>query len=1107
MNLVISSHSHETSAPFLKFSNYKFLQTHKLISTLCYTNGQISVLNLLKAVNFFIELRQYRLFTNEVQLYPTNRIRTNPLLGKIQNLKNINISLATPLFFRNMKRFNSRKLSKFLKQTFPNHFYFQNHKSFIWDLKTLQTIHYLQPLGIAPNIKHASVKTLQKKITTDKLKYNFKDILDSTIVRSQWNNTNSAQSLKIFLFINYFYQQYNSCTRPIIEFLSESDTTFEQQYQPSDQPYLYTNNRKKISYTYSLSHLSIWIQFRKFFKEHLHTQIYQKKYIPQNALQLKNNLTSKFSIEKINKTKAKYVNFFIDKLPSVNPSTCENFSPSLSNQELFTTPKHFLNYESPFVILPHTLRNTKNQFYKKNKTHFSWFLPTITTKPTTQTNSQSQKIHIQNFISKLKTKNDYSIHYTYAPNRLSYRFRYKLFITKLFKKSSLRRFAWTFKPRKLVSPLLKRFSKWTLPHWLKRQIRHKKTISFLNIKQKKNTKYKKYYKYYVNFNKKTALTAHLITLNSTNTENIEASLAITNVQKHKILKKMLINGIQTFNFHIKRNFVNRVTEMSSTNNTAALENYMYLKATALYNILPTLTQNYYTFLKSIISKKNKNSIVKLEYQKRWRMKLKSLKFSKKTPLNFNLPFEKSTNFLVNNEIKANQTLRKLNMKFNFTTLKQNRIQNSNLMKRVYVSLNPLLGLKQSKNSILNLFTDLSTHITKQNLTLVDLTIPALYPRLAYNPLESQTETELEEGFEILKPKYSSYFVSSPFSFIQLLNVSSTEISDVVTSQTEYSLQSFYNYTIFTDANQVKAAIFRRFNKQKTLFQNRQHLHELHKHVNTGYDTKTLSLYKFNAKHHLPHSLTNSVYYKNNIVQNLHTNSTLRGSNWGTYFNTVPKPRTLVRIPRIKFKPGYGRIWRTARQTVQEFLGISIRYQYRLTPKIQKQYYLQRKILQDTTLFNLGTLILSTKLAPDHWFMDELLKSESVFLNGLSCQNKHTKLFVNDFIQCFINIKFYIVLRWLESWSTLKRQRANKIFYQKFSTTGKNKTAKLRKNLPLWFFDIQYFYSDIPKFVEVDYFTLSIFVLFTPTNFECWIPSTPTTFNWNILNMYNWKYIT
>jgi len=61
------------------------------------------------------------------------------------------------------------------------------------------------------------------------------------------------------------------------------------------------------------------------------------------------------------------------------------------------------------------------------------------------------------------------------------------------------------------------------------------------------------------------------------------------------------------------------------------------------------------------------------------MKLKSLKFSKKTPLNFNLPFEKSTNFLVNNEIKANQTLRKLNMKFNFTTLKQNRIQNSNLM--------------------------------------------------------------------------------------------------------------------------------------------------------------------------------------------------------------------------------------------------------------------------------------------------------------------------------------------------------------------------------------------------------------------------------------------
>ena len=50
-----------------------------------------------------------------------------------------------------------------------------------------------------------------------------------------------------------------------------------------------------------------------------------------------------------------------------------------------------------------------------------------------------------------------------------------------------------------------------------------------------------------------------------------------------------------------------------------------------------------------------------------------------------------------------------------------------------------------------------------------------------------------------------------------------------------------------------------------------------------------------------------------------------------------------RITRIRFKPGYGRIWRNARRSVQEIVNVYAKYQYRLTPRIQRLYFATRRM--------------------------------------------------------------------------------------------------------------------------------------------------------------------
>ena len=224
----------------------------------------------------------------------------------------------------------------------------------------------------------------------------------------------------------------------------------------------------------------------------------------------------------------------------------------------------------------------------------------------------------------------------------------------------------------------------------------------------------------------------------------------------------------------------------------------------------------------------------------------------------------------------------------------------------------------------------------------------------------------------------------------------------------------------------------------------------------------------------------------------------------TTLNTFFKKE--VRIKRIKFKPGYSRIWRSAREALNTALNLNIRYQYRLTRhlnRIQRLTKQTQAYIFDLTLKN---ILLNSHFVRDHSSSLLMISHGLVFVNGTQTFNPNLNLFQNDFIQIIVSLKYYIVLRWLINWNSAKRIRLRKLSKTKFKKFKMTVNKQRSQNLPDWVLNSRLKLFDIPKYLEVDFFTLSSFVLYEP-----FLANDLNSLNFlearsEILNMYNWKYI-
>lgn len=218
-------------------------------------------------------------------------------------------------------------------------------------------------------------------------------------------------------------------------------------------------------------------------------------------------------------------------------------------------------------------------------------------------------------------------------------------------------------------------------------------------------------------------------------------------------------------------------------------------------------------------------------------------------------------------------------------------------------------------------------------------------------------------------------------------------------------------------------------------------------------------------------------------------------------------RSDFNIRRIKFKPGYMSQWRDARSVLKVSLNLKMRYQYRLTrylSKYNKFIKFKTFLVLEMQLLN---ILIKTRFIVDNNIAELFVTHGLIYVNGFICNNIYFQLFVNDFIQLIINAKYYILHKWFLNWSLKKKNRLRKIIRKKSAMTKSTEEKQRSRRLPKWILFSKNTLDDVSKYLEVDYYTLSAFILYEPFMWSDLNYYNILNTRYSVINLYNWKYIT
>ena len=222
--------------------------------------------------------------------------------------------------------------------------------------------------------------------------------------------------------------------------------------------------------------------------------------------------------------------------------------------------------------------------------------------------------------------------------------------------------------------------------------------------------------------------------------------------------------------------------------------------------------------------------------------------------------------------------------------------------------------------------------------------------------------------------------------------------------------------------------------------------------------------------------------------------------------------------RIQFKPGYPRFFRGLRQHYQEVYNLKFLYQKHLT-----KYLCRFKKLFGCILLQFHELSIQAVLKRARFFLINssislIFSYKLVYLNGFICINKFTQLQFEDFIQIKLYYSLYL---YISRFNTFLFKKVYDLFFKNLI----NKVDILRDSAPHMleelgelfrpatglthknFILIYSIITDIPQYIEVDFLTLSIMLVYMPKSLN----------DFNLLNVYssffgsfrmlNWKYLT
>ena len=279
-------------------------------------------------------------------------------------------------------------------------------------------------------------------------------------------------------------------------------------------------------------------------------------------------------------------------------------------------------------------------------------------------------------------------------------------------------------------------------------------------------------------------------------------------------------------------------------------------------------------------------------------------------------------------------------------------------------------------------------------------------------------------------------------------------------------------------------------------------------------SKLKQMYKSSLKINL--STTNNLFQNplNIINLNYNTQSNLNDLISTDVFNLKGVDQLLqreeIKVPRVKFKPGYQRMWRQSRLALKESLRVKFLYQKQLSKYIVRFFRMSNHYAFSSSEMFIEKIIIYSRLLPDLLTLQVFMNQRLIYLNGSYITNTSLVANENDLIQLIVSKWYYSAYRWISNWTLKRVKKYNRLVYRK-GLSGKYKLMKQKKQrsfyTPHWIYLTKYDISDIKPYLEVDYLTLSAIVIYNPFILNYNTPKEVTDYRPTIYRLYNWKYIT
>ena len=366
-------------------------------------------------------------------------------------------------------------------------------------------------------------------------------------------------------------------------------------------------------------------------------------------------------------------------------------------------------------------------------------------------------------------------------------------------------------------------------------------------------------------------------------------------------------------------------------------------------------------------------------------------------------------------------------------------------------------------------------------------------------------------FTLIRPKkYLKLSVKGSMGFmirnLGMFIISRFNFFKTRTVNKEFKFKFKKNYFSFLKPNFLKKSIMvkkrrivttRFFRSMRWKFRSLAKFHMAFKNIVTKFRGFFLQNSKLNGSYITPHFLhkqSTALYSLQTRYQNF-----IETDVYGEIF-----------IQRVRFKPGYQRIWRRARVTIKEALRLNYVYQYRLTRYLMR---FTRKIngyFLYFSEFSIERVIMYAKLLPDVLSLTLFLVNKLLYHNGVSISSISPIVHINDVLQVTVSGWYYVYYRWLTNWTVLRVRKFRRLVYRK-TRPGKYREMKRRKQrsnyTPNWIFNVRYDLNDVKPYLEVDYFTLSVVYIYEPYFINVFPIHDLAERRQQVYRLYNWKYIT